>query len=56
MSEPLHRAWLFYISDMQGFAEKVMAYTDGLDQEEFMASNIKGRRQIFLMKLRSMMR
>lgn len=56
MSKPLHREWRFYISNMLGFAEKVMSHTDGLDPEKFVASNIKGRRQIVLMKLRSMMR
>lgn len=40
MSEPLQRAWRFYVSDMIGFAEKVVAYTDGLDQEEFVASGL----------------
>ena len=40
MSEPLHREWRFYISDMLDFAEKVMAYTDGLDQEKFVASGL----------------
>jgi len=34
MFEPLHRKWRFYISDMRGFAEKVMADTSGLDQEK----------------------
>lgn len=30
------REWLFYLDDMIGFAEKVMAYTDGLDQDGFL--------------------
>lgn len=40
MSEPLEREWRFYVSDMIGFAEKVVAYTDGMDQEEFVASGL----------------
>lgn len=40
MSEPLEREWRFYISDMVGFAEKVVLYTDGLDQEKFVASGL----------------
>ena len=38
MSEPLVREWRFYVSDMLGFAENVVVYTDGLDQERFVAS------------------
>ena len=30
-----HRAWTFYLDDMIGFAEKVLAYTAGLDQDGF---------------------
>jgi len=30
------REWLFYLGDMIGFADKVMAYTDGLDQDGFL--------------------
>lgn len=40
MSEPLEREWRFYATDMIGFAEKVVVYTDGLDQEKFVASGI----------------
>lgn len=40
MSEPMQREWRFYVSDMIVFAEKVMAYTDGLDQEKFVASGL----------------
>lgn len=40
MSEPMHREWRFYVTDMIGFAEKVMAYTDGLDQGKFVASGL----------------
>jgi uncharacterized protein with HEPN domain len=31
------RAWRFYVDDMMGFAEKVLAYTAGLDQAAFVA-------------------
>jgi uncharacterized protein with HEPN domain len=34
----LQRAWCFYLEDMIGFAENVLAYTDGHDQESFPAS------------------
>ena len=40
MSEPLEREWRFYVSDMLGFAEKIVLYTDGLDQEKFVASGL----------------
>ena len=40
MSEPFVREWRFYIADMIGFAEKVLAYTDGMDQETFIASQL----------------
>jgi uncharacterized protein with HEPN domain len=40
MSEPTERVWRFYIDDMIGFAEKVMAYTAGLDQVRFVASSL----------------
>jgi uncharacterized protein with HEPN domain len=40
MSEPLEREWRFYVTDMIGFAEKVVAYTEGLDQEKFVASGL----------------
>ena len=40
MSEPLQREWRFYVSDMIGFAEKVVAYTNGLDQQKFVASGL----------------
>lgn len=39
MSElPPEREWRFYIDDMIGFAERVIAYTDGLDQAGFETS------------------
>ncbi|HEX5393142.1 MAG TPA: DUF86 domain-containing protein [Rhodocyclaceae bacterium] len=34
------RAWLFYLDDMIGFAEKVLLYTDGLTQDAFVASGL----------------
>ena len=40
MSGPSPREWRFYIDDMISFAEKVIAYTDGLDQELFIASGL----------------
>lgn len=40
MSDPVARAWRFYIDDMIGFAEKVLAYTAGLDQARFVAGGL----------------
>lgn len=40
MSDPKSREWRFYIDDMIAFAEKVIAYTDGLDQKRFVASGL----------------
>ena len=40
MYEPLEREWRFYVTDMIGFAEKVVLYTDGLNQEKFVASGL----------------
>ena len=40
MSEPAPREWRFYLDDMIGFAEKVIAYTSGLDQAGFVASGL----------------
>ena len=40
MSETPQREWRFYLNDMIGFAEKVIAYTDGLDQAGFIASGL----------------
>ena len=34
------REWRFYLDDMIGFVEKVLAYTEGLDQECFVASGL----------------
>lgn len=40
MSDPSAREWRFYIDDMIAFAEKVIAYADGLDQAHFVASGV----------------
>lgn len=40
MSDSAQREWRFYIDDMIGSAEKVMAYTQGLDQDGFVASGL----------------
>lgn len=40
MSDVAPREWRFYIDDMAEFAEKVLAYTDGLDQAAFVASGL----------------
>jgi uncharacterized protein with HEPN domain len=34
------REWRFYLDDMIGFAEKVIAYTAGLDQDELVDSGL----------------
>lgn len=36
----LVRAWRFYLDDMIGFAENVLAYTHGHDQGSFVASRL----------------
>jgi uncharacterized protein with HEPN domain len=33
-------AWHFYVDDMIGFAEKVVSYSDGLNQAEFIESGL----------------
>jgi uncharacterized protein with HEPN domain len=42
MSDPVRpgREWRFYIDDMIGFAEKVLTYTEDMDQASFTASGI----------------
>jgi len=40
MSDAPVREWRFYLDDMIGFAEKVIAYTDGFDQASFVASGL----------------
>ncbi len=34
------REWRFYVDDMIGFLEKVVAYSDGLDQNGFVTSGL----------------
>ena len=34
------REWRFYVDDMIGFAGKVLAYTEGLDQAAFVADGL----------------
>lgn len=40
MSEAVPREWWFYVEDMIQYAEKVLAYTEGLDQQSFVASGL----------------
>lgn len=40
MSDAAPREWRFYLDDMIGFAEKVIAYTQGLDQDSFVSSGL----------------
>ncbi len=40
MSDSVPREWRFYLDDMIGFAEKVMAYTEGFDQASFVNSGL----------------
>jgi uncharacterized protein with HEPN domain len=40
MSESAKREWRFYVADMIGFAKKVVAYTQGMDQEQFVTSGL----------------
>jgi len=35
------REWRFYVDDMMSFVEKVITYTEGLDQSEFVNSGQK---------------
>ena len=34
------REWRFYVDDMRQFAEKVLAYTEGMGQEDFVESGV----------------
>lgn len=34
------REWVFYLDDMVAFAEKVLTYTQGLDQAEFVRDEL----------------
>jgi uncharacterized protein with HEPN domain len=40
MSDSAQREWRFYIDDMICFAEKVIAYTQGLNQDGFVSSGL----------------
>ena len=40
MSNSAQREWRFYLDDMIGFAEKVIAYANGLEQAGFVASGL----------------
>lgn len=40
MSDARQREWRFFLDDMIDFTEKVLAYTDGLDQAGFVASGL----------------
>lgn len=40
MSDGVQREWRFYLDDMIGFSEKVIAYTQSLDQDGFISSGL----------------
>jgi uncharacterized protein with HEPN domain len=40
MSDDVLREWRFYLEDMIGFAEKVITYTEGFDQQCFTVSGL----------------
>jgi uncharacterized protein with HEPN domain len=40
MSDAPAREWRFYIDDMIACAERAISYTEGLDQESFVASGL----------------
>jgi uncharacterized protein with HEPN domain len=40
MSDLPPREWRFYVEDMIGFVGKVMAYTEGMDQAQFVATSV----------------
>jgi uncharacterized protein with HEPN domain len=40
MSDTVQREWRFYVDDMINFAEKVIDYTEGYDQVDFVASGL----------------
>jgi uncharacterized protein with HEPN domain len=40
MSESVAREWRFYLDDMIVFAEKVLSYTEGFDQQGFIVSGL----------------
>lgn len=40
MSDSIPREWRFYLDDMIGFAEKVIAYTEGFNQNDFITNGL----------------
>ena len=40
MSEPIAREWRFYIDDMIAFATKVLEYTHGLSEADFVLNRL----------------
>ncbi|MGO2234486.1 MULTISPECIES: HepT-like ribonuclease domain-containing protein [unclassified Marinomonas] len=40
MFEAGQREWRLYIDDMIGFAEKVLSYTEGMNQASFISNNL----------------
>lgn len=40
MFEAGQREWRLYIDDMIGFAEKVLSYTEGMNQTSFISNNL----------------
>jgi uncharacterized protein with HEPN domain len=40
MSDPAAREWRFFLDDMIEFAERVIAYSNGLNQATFVASGL----------------
>ena len=40
MSDGVQREWRFYLDDMIGFAEKVISYTQALDQDGFVSNGL----------------
>ncbi len=40
MSDSSQREWSFYLNDMINFINKVLDYTDGLDQAGFVANGM----------------
>ena len=40
MSEAPQREWRFYLKDMLEFADKVLSYTNGMNQQAFVAHEL----------------
>ena len=40
MSESVVHEWRFYLNDMISFAEKVLSYAEGFDQQRFIDSGL----------------